>query len=127
MRLVPIRCSGRHYQQASSAQALVQQHTGDARWGAHAQRIASGEMWHPPRPGGNNDQAHPPIHPTRYTQGEGNWSQEKARTCMESSLLRLALIASMYRIVLRLHYVNGHANRQTRTVYPSYCSKEWLH
>ena len=65
----------------------MQQHTGDARWGAHAQRIASGEMWHPPRPGGNNDQAHPPIHPTRYSQGEGNWSQEKARTCKECSLL----------------------------------------
>ncbi|KAK9827312.1 hypothetical protein WJX81_003569 [Elliptochloris bilobata] len=59
--------------------ALVQQHTGDARWGPHAQRIASGQMWHPPRPGGNNDQAHPPIHPTRYTQGEGSWPQEKAR------------------------------------------------
>ena len=77
-------------------QALVQQHTGDARWGAHAQRIASGEMWHYPRPGGNNDQAHPPIHPTRYTQGEGNWSQEKARKCMESGLLRVEFTASMY-------------------------------
>ncbi len=63
----------------AARQALVQQHTGDARWGAHAQRIASGEMWHPPRPGGNNDQAHPPIHPTRYTRGEASWPQEKAR------------------------------------------------
>jgi DNA topoisomerase-3 len=75
----------------------VQQHTGDARWGAHAQRIASGEMWHPPRPGGNNDQAHPPIHPTRYTRGEASWPQEKARQPCNS---RRALHASLAQAVL---------------------------
>ena len=71
---------------SAQRQALVRQHTGDGRWGAHATRIASGEMWHPPRPGGHDDQAHPPIHPTRYTQGEANWPQEKARPTSTSLL-----------------------------------------
>lgn len=76
-------------------QALVQQHTGDARWGAHATRIANGDMWHPPRPGGHDDQAHPPIHPTRYTQGEANWPQEKARPS-SAFLLDTSLLHSVY-------------------------------
>ena len=62
-----------------SLQALVRDHVQDARWGQHAQRIDSGEMWSPPRSGGHNDKAHPPIHPTRWTAGQPNWHQEKAR------------------------------------------------
>lgn len=35
-------------------------------------------MWCPPRNGGHDDKAHPPIHPTRCTPGD-NWPPEKKR------------------------------------------------
>jgi hypothetical protein len=62
-----------------SLQAMVREHVGDERWGTHAQRIESGDMWCPPRGGGHDDRAHPPIHPTRWTAGQPNWHPDKAR------------------------------------------------
>ncbi|KIY93196.1 DNA topoisomerase III [Monoraphidium neglectum] len=59
--------------------SIVQEHSNDARWGAHAAAIAAGQMWKPPRPGGHDDKAHPPIHPTRHTTGEVGWSHEKCQ------------------------------------------------
>ncbi|MBN3312158.1 TOP3A topoisomerase, partial [Atractosteus spatula] len=52
--------------------SLVEQQTGDNRWGAFAQGIL--ERGGPtPRNGTKNDQAHPPIHPTKYTSSlQGN-------------------------------------------------------
>lgn len=45
---------------------LVEQQTQDPRWGAFAQSIL--ERGGPtPRNGNKSDQAHPPIHPTKYT------------------------------------------------------------
>ncbi|GMH33038.1 hypothetical protein BSKO_00872 [Bryopsis sp. KO-2023] len=58
--------------------AHVQEHTGDPNWGAHAQAIADGSMWKPPRKGSNDDQAHPPIHPTKYGN-ESSWNPEKRK------------------------------------------------
>lgn len=55
-------------------QAIVQEHANDARWGAHATAILDGGMWQPPRAGGHDDKAHPPIHPTRHSAGEADWS-----------------------------------------------------
>jgi hypothetical protein len=43
------------------------------RWGAHAAAILNGAMWQPPRAGGHDDKAHPPIHPTRHSAGEADW------------------------------------------------------
>lgn len=60
-------------------QGLVQQHTGDPRWGAHAQAIMQGSMWKPPGNGGHDDRAHPPIHPTKHSTGEANWCADKRR------------------------------------------------
>uniref|UniRef100_A0A8D0UD88 DNA topoisomerase n=1 Tax=Sus scrofa TaxID=9823 RepID=A0A8D0UD88_PIG len=46
--------------------ALVEQQTSDPRWGAFARSIL--EQGGPtPRNGNQSDQAHPPIHPTKYT------------------------------------------------------------
>uniref|UniRef100_A0AAA9T177 DNA topoisomerase n=1 Tax=Bos taurus TaxID=9913 RepID=A0AAA9T177_BOVIN len=46
--------------------ALVEQQTPDPRWGAFARNIL--ERGGPtPRNGNKSDQAHPPIHPTKYT------------------------------------------------------------
>ncbi|XP_075035334.1 DNA topoisomerase 3-alpha isoform X2 [Mixophyes fleayi] len=51
---------------------LVEQQTPDPQWGAFAQRIL--ERGGPtPRNGSKTDQAHPPIHPTKYTSSlQGN-------------------------------------------------------
>ncbi|XP_075686737.1 DNA topoisomerase 3-alpha isoform X1 [Rhinoderma darwinii] len=51
---------------------LVEQQTQDAQWGGFAQRIL--ERGGPtPRNGSKTDQAHPPIHPTNYTNSlQGN-------------------------------------------------------
>ncbi|KAI4457177.1 prokaryotic dna topoisomerase [Holotrichia oblita] len=47
-------------------QPLVEQQTADNRWGPFAQRILN-EGGPNPRQGKKSDQAHPPIHPTKYT------------------------------------------------------------
>lgn len=44
---------------------LVQQQTQDPNWGAFAQRILD-QGGPTPRSGTKSDQAHPPIHPTKY-------------------------------------------------------------
>lgn len=36
-------------------------------------------MWQAPRNGGHDDQAHPPIHPTKYSAGDSSWDTPKAR------------------------------------------------
>jgi hypothetical protein len=59
-------------------QAIVSEHTNDGRWGPHAAAILAGTIWKPPRPGGHDDKAHPPIHPTRYSAGENDWSHGEA-------------------------------------------------
>ncbi|NXJ60898.1 TOP3A topoisomerase, partial [Rostratula benghalensis] len=52
--------------------ALVQQQTQDPNWGAFAQRILD-QGGPTPRNGTKSDQAHPPIHPTKYTANlQGN-------------------------------------------------------
>ncbi|XP_013142940.1 PREDICTED: DNA topoisomerase 3-alpha [Papilio polytes] len=45
---------------------LVEHHTGDPNWGGFAQRILE-EGGPTPRQGSKSDKAHPPIHPTKYT------------------------------------------------------------
>ncbi|KFP87266.1 DNA topoisomerase 3-alpha, partial [Acanthisitta chloris] len=52
--------------------ALVQQQTQDPNWGDFAQRILD-QGGPTPRHGTKSDQAHPPIHPTKYTANlQGN-------------------------------------------------------
>lgn len=44
---------------------LVEKQTQDSNWGEYAQGLLDGRFkW--PRPGRNNDKAHPPIHPVNY-------------------------------------------------------------
>ena len=57
----------------------MRDHAQDPRWGQHAQRIDSGEMWQTPRSGGHDDKAHPPIHPTKWTGATDGWPLEKKR------------------------------------------------
>ena len=58
---------------------MVQEQADDHRWGEHAQAILDGGMWKPPANGGHNDQAHPPIHPTKYSSGEADWTADKRK------------------------------------------------
>nr|XP_033819211.1 DNA topoisomerase 3-alpha isoform X1 [Geotrypetes seraphini] len=52
--------------------SLIQQQTQDHHWGAFAQGILDGGGPNP-RNGNKSDQAHPPIHPTKYTNSlQGN-------------------------------------------------------
>ena len=60
-------------------QAMVSEQSADARWGGHATLILEGSMWKPPGDGGHNDQAHPPIHPIKYSPGEADWAADKSR------------------------------------------------
>ncbi|CAF1529264.1 unnamed protein product [Rotaria sp. Silwood1] len=47
---------------------LIQNQVNDQRWGAFAQRVLNDGPQ--PRNGKNTDKAHPPIHPTRYPDGQ---------------------------------------------------------
>ncbi|XP_061740244.1 DNA topoisomerase 3-alpha [Nerophis ophidion] len=46
---------------------LVEQHVPSPDWGSFAQRVLDQPGGPNPRQGKNSDQAHPPIHPTKYT------------------------------------------------------------
>ena len=48
--------------------ALVQLQTGHSEWGQYATGLLGGRMVLPPRNGGHDDQAHPPIHPLRAAE-----------------------------------------------------------
>lgn len=52
---------------------LVEQQTQSAAWGTFAQRVLDQPGGPNPRQGKNSDQAHPPIHPTKFTNNlQGN-------------------------------------------------------
>ena len=56
------------FKEGTDLRSLIQAQAADGRWGAYAQRLLDGEfLW--PRPGGHNDNAHPPIHPVRAADG----------------------------------------------------------
>ena len=46
--------------------ALISMQVEDPQWGAYAQRLVQGAYVRP-RNGSHDDQAHPPIHPTKYS------------------------------------------------------------
>lgn len=53
------------YDRGIDIRKLVEKQVQDGSWGGHAQALLNGGFkW--PRPGRNNDQAHPPIHPVNY-------------------------------------------------------------
>ncbi|XP_019200561.1 PREDICTED: DNA topoisomerase 3-alpha isoform X3 [Ipomoea nil] len=56
----------------------VQEQVGHPVWGSYAQRLLDHEsgLWRDPSGGVNDDKAHPPIHPTRFSAGEPGWSQD---------------------------------------------------
>ncbi|XP_056168081.1 DNA topoisomerase 3-alpha isoform X3 [Syzygium oleosum] len=61
--------------------AIAQEQQGHPVWGSYAQRLLdpSSGLWRNPSNGGHDDKAHPPIHPTKFSGGETNWSQDHHR------------------------------------------------
>ncbi|RAL51559.1 hypothetical protein DM860_011061 [Cuscuta australis] len=59
----------------------VREQEGHPVWGPYAQRLLDPDsgLWRDPRGGVNDDKAHPPIHPTRFSAGESGWSQDHHR------------------------------------------------
>ncbi|KAK7319115.1 hypothetical protein RJT34_03828 [Clitoria ternatea] len=57
---------------------IVREQQGHPEWGVYAQRLLDPEagLWRHPRGGGHDDNAHPPIHPTKFSPGESGWSQD---------------------------------------------------
>ncbi|WVZ55592.1 hypothetical protein U9M48_006232 [Paspalum notatum var. saurae] len=58
--------------------AIVREQVSHSVWGAYAQRLLNPEtrLWKNPGNGGHDDKAHPPIHPTKFSEGENNWSPD---------------------------------------------------
>ncbi|KAF8089503.1 hypothetical protein N665_0503s0003 [Sinapis alba] len=58
--------------------AMVEEQTRHPAWGPYAQRLLEpeGGIWRNPGNGGHDDKAHPPIHPTKFSSGESNWSRD---------------------------------------------------
>jgi hypothetical protein len=61
-------------------------------WGAYAHRLLTPEerLWRNPSNGGHDDKAHPPIHPTKFSRGENNWSPDH-NVCSATKQLRDSL------------------------------------
>ena len=61
-------------------------------WGAYAHRLLTPEerLWRNPSNGGHDDKAHPPIHPTKFSRGESNWSPDH-NVCSATEQLRDSL------------------------------------
>lgn len=57
---------------------MVEEQTRHPAWGPYAQRLLEpeGGLWRNPGNGGHDDKAHPPIHPTKFSSGESNWSRD---------------------------------------------------
>ncbi|KAH7404160.1 hypothetical protein KP509_15G013100 [Ceratopteris richardii] len=62
-------------------QVIVRQQVEHSVWGSYAERLldSSTNLWRQPSNGGHDDKAHPPIHPTKYSGGESNWSNDHSR------------------------------------------------
>ncbi|XP_010546323.1 PREDICTED: DNA topoisomerase 3-alpha isoform X2 [Tarenaya hassleriana] len=58
--------------------AIVDEQVRHPAWGSYAQRLLNPEegLWRNPGNGGHDDKAHPPIHPTKFSSGESNWSRD---------------------------------------------------
>ena len=76
-------------------------------WGAYAHRLLTPEerLWRNPSNGGHDDKAHPPIHPTKFSRGESNWSPDH-NVCSATEQLRDSLAErsnSFLNVLYRAH------------------------
>ncbi|KAI3899021.1 hypothetical protein MKW92_017743 [Papaver armeniacum] len=69
------------FSEKTDLRGIVQQQQGHPVWGTYAQQLLDPgtELWRNPSNGGHDDKAHPPIHPTKFSAGESNWTQDHHR------------------------------------------------
>ena len=70
------------FKEGTDLAALVQVQCTHSQWGAYAQGLADGKMCRP-ADGGHDDNAHPPIHPTKADPGNLNDEQRRVFLFME--------------------------------------------
>lgn len=85
-------------------QLLVNEQTRHPAWGEYAQRLLDPQqqLWKQPGDGGHDDKAHPPIHPTRFSEGEANWTNDHS-VCMYLAFRTLTFRS--YHVCLRIQRV----------------------
>ncbi|XP_073018547.1 DNA topoisomerase 3-alpha isoform X1 [Primulina eburnea] len=66
------------FSERTDLRTMVQEQQHHPVWGSYAQRLLDAEagLWRNPNGGGHDDKAHPPIHPTKFSDGEAGWSQD---------------------------------------------------
>lgn len=86
-------------------QLIVNEQTRHPAWGEYAQRLLDPQqqLWKQPGDGGHDDKAHPPIHPTRFTEGEGNWTNDH-HVCVHL-IFRALSFCSHHVIMLRFERI----------------------
>ncbi|KAI3987097.1 hypothetical protein MKX01_036887 [Papaver californicum] len=69
------------FSERTDLRGIVQEQQQHPVWGTYAQQLLDPgtELWKNPSNGGHDDKAHPPIHPTKFSAGESNWSQDHSR------------------------------------------------
>ncbi|KAI3992371.1 hypothetical protein MKX01_030092 [Papaver californicum] len=69
------------FSERTDLRGIVQEQQQHPVWGTYAQQLLDPgtELWRNPSNGGHDDKAHPPIHPTNFSAGESNWSQDHSR------------------------------------------------
>lgn len=81
-------------------QAIVRQQVEHQEWGAYAHRLLTPEerLWRNPSNGGHDDKAHPPIHPTKFSRGENNWSPDhKVCSATKQQINQISLCSVLQR------------------------------
>lgn len=60
------------FPQGFDFKTLIEQQYNDPQWGDYARGLLERDGFQHPKPGKNNDQSHPPIHPTKFAGGQLN-------------------------------------------------------
>ncbi|OEL29588.1 DNA topoisomerase 3-alpha [Dichanthelium oligosanthes] len=90
--------------------AIVHEQVEHPVWGAYAHRLLTPEarLWRNPSNGGHDDKAHPPIHPTKFSRGENNWSQDHTLLIFLSFKTKLSFIVEKLFGCLSLRLMGWH-------------------
>ncbi|EFJ13984.1 hypothetical protein SELMODRAFT_121488 [Selaginella moellendorffii] len=67
-----------YFSENTDLRRMVEEQTRHPVWGNYAHRLLDSRenLWRHPSNGGHDDKAHPPIHPTRFSDGEPQWRND---------------------------------------------------
>eukprot|EP00963_Diacronema_lutheri_P006233 scaffold529_cov322-Pavlova_lutheri.AAC.5 len=66
------------FEEGYDLRKMISEQLNHPEWGEYCNRLLSNNLFKWPTPGRNNDQAHPPIHPTKPLGQNLNWNRQKA-------------------------------------------------